>query len=517
MMEKANLSEKLNVLVVDDEPEMAELMRSVLKQEPYLKVDVTNCGEDALMRLESEPVDIIVSDIKMPGTDGFMLLEALKESNSLPLAIMVTALNDAGSARRCLKLGAYDYMIKPLNGDELIHTIRKAAESLELQRENEYLWDMMDSHWSLDKIIGKSEVMQNIFKVIHRAAQTEATVLIKGETGTGKELVARAIHNLSRRRTKNFVVIDCNAFSKELLSSELFGHTKGAFTGAFQSKKGLLELASGGTAFFDEIGDIDLALQPKLLRVLQRGEFRRVGDTKLVDVNLRVVAATNQPLGEWVEESKFRADLYYRLNVIPIHLPPLRERIEDVPLLIQHFTTKASSELQIKPKVFSTGAVEAMMAYSWPGNIRELENEVARLMALCPKDEVAEEDLSSKLVKSGASPRLLVSKKGMAEQTYKKAKRLFVDTFQYNYIKAQLEKHNGNISKASSASGMERRTFQRLMKKFTFSRSDFSQMRLPRRNSERSPLSEGLALIDKPLSPIAASGRGDTDYAVKEL
>lgn len=504
-MEKAALSEKLSVLVVDDEPETADLMRSVLDQEPNLEVSITTCGEDALRRLESEPVDILVSDIKMPGTDGFRLLESIKEASSPPLAIMVTALNDAGSARRCLKLGAYDYITKPFNGEELIHTVRKAADSLELQRENDYLWEMMGGQWSLDRIIGKSEVMQNIFKVVRRAAQTDATVLITGDTGTGKELVAKAIHKLSRRRKNNFVVIDCNAFSKELLASELFGHTKGAFTGAFQSKRGLLELASGGTAFFDEIGDIDLALQPKLLRVLQRGEMRRVGETRLVDVDLRVVAATNRPLSEWVREGKFRADLFYRLNVIPIHLPPLRERSEDIPLLIQHFATKAASELDTEPKVFSSDAVEAMMAYTWPGNIRELENVVARLVALCPKDVIGEEDLSPKLVRREATPRILVTKQNMAEQTYKKAKRVFMDTFQYHYIKAQLEKHGGNISRASSASGMERRTFQRLMKKFTLSRSDFSSMRPSRRNDEELPLPGASAFIEKPLSPIATS------------
>jgi DNA-binding NtrC family response regulator len=503
-MDKVALADRFNVLVVDDEPGAAHLVKSILAHESSLDITTCTSGEEALQRLGSEPVDILISDIKMPNTDGFKLLEALTETSSNTLVIMVTALNDAGSARRCLKLGAYDYITKPLDGDELIYTIRKAANSLELKKENEYLWNMVDSSWSLDQIIGKSDIMQETFKTIRRAAQTDATVLITGETGTGKELVARAIHNISRRRNKNFVVIDCNAFSKELLASELFGHTRGAFTGAFQSKRGLLEMASGGTVFFDEIGDIDLALQPKLLRVLQRGEIRRVGDTKMVEISLRVVAATNRPLSDWVQGGKFRADLFYRLNVIPIHLPPLAERTEDIPLLIQHFLAKASGELDTDLKRISTEAVEVMMGYSWPGNIRELENEVARLVALCPEDEITVEDLSPKLATTEAEPRLLVSNQSMSEQSYKKAKRLFMDTFQYHYVKAQLKKHSGNISRASSASGMERRTFQRLMKKFMLNRGDFSSMRPAGRNDEIPCCPGGSASADEHLTPIQA-------------
>ena len=496
-------SERLNVLVADDELGVTEVLKEILEEEPYLSVTTCNSGEEALRRLGSESFDILVSDIKMPDVDGFEVLESLKGTDDAPLAIMVTALNDAESARRCLKLGAYDYITKPLNGEEFVHTVRRAAESLELLRENEYLWNMVDSSWSLDQIIGKSTAMQLIFQTIRRAAQTEATVLVTGETGTGKELVARAIHKLSRRRTKNFVAIDCNSFSRELLASELFGHNKGAFTGAFQSKQGLLEMASRGTVFFDEIGDIDLELQPKLLRVLQRGEIRRVGDTKLVDVDLRVVAATNQPLGEWVREGKFRADLYYRLNVIPVHLPPLRDRREDIPLLIQHFLDRAVSELGTEPKQICSKAVEAMMDYSWPGNIRELENEVARLVALSPKDEITVEDLSSKIATSKAEPRLEVAAQDMSEQSYKKAKRLFMDTFQYHYIKSQLKKHNGNISKASSAAGMERRTFQRLMKKFTLSRSDFSSTGAPEGNGRGSSYAAVSAFEEQAAPPAS--------------
>ncbi|MFQ5893860.1 MAG: sigma-54-dependent transcriptional regulator, partial [Nitrospinota bacterium] len=376
------------VLIVDDEPSTVSLIKTIVEREPYLHVATAADGEEALEKLTSGPIDILISDIRMPGLDGFELLEAIKEDRNHPLAIMVTALNDAGSAIRSLKLGAYDYITKPVSGEELVHTVRKAAESLRLQRENDYLWSRMEGPWGLKDIVGKSPEMQEVFKTIQQAARSEATVLITGETGTGKELVAQAIHDLSARRPKPFVVIDCTALSGELLASELFGYVKGAFTGAYQSKRGLLEVADGGTAFFDEIGDVDLGMQPKLLRVLQRGEIRRVGDTRVVNVDLRVVAATNQPLAELVQNGEFRPDLFYRLNVVPIHLPPLRERPEDIPLLIQHILAKAVSELKTPSKGFTAGAVEAMMAYPWPGNVRELENELARLVALCPKEKI---------------------------------------------------------------------------------------------------------------------------------
>lgn len=503
-MEKGSLSEKFNVLIVDDEPLMVNLIKSIVEKEPYLNITTATGGREALQALDLEPIDILISDIRMPEVDGFKLLETINENGTHTIAIMVTALNDAGSAIRSLKLGAYDYITKPLSGDELVHVVQRAAESLRLQRENEYLWSRMEGSWMLNQIVGKSPEMQEVFKTIRRAAQSDATVLVMGETGTGKELVARAIHDLSRRRTKPLVVIDCNAISGTLLASELFGYVKGAFTGAYQSKRGLLETADSGTVFFDEIGDVDLSLQPKLLRVLQRGEIRRVGDTRLVDIDIRVVAATNQPLAEWVEEGKFRPDLFYRLDVIPIHLPPLRDRPEDIPLLIQHILAKAVSQLDTSQKVFTSAAVEAMMEYTWPGNVRELENEVARLVALCPNDEVTVDDLSSKLRTAAPAPRFLASTVSLAEKTYKEAKRLFTDTFQYQYVKTQLEEHGGNVSRAASASGMERRSFQRLMKKFTLSRMDFAKASLPGRSNDKSFESPFLAQSEGSISSIAS-------------
>lgn len=483
-MEKVSLSDRFNVLVVDDEPLMVDLIKTIVEREPYLNVTTARGGKEALKKLNSNSIDILISDIRMPDVDGFKLLETIKDSLGQPLVIMVTALNDASSAIRSLKLGAYDYITKPLIDEELLHVIRRGAESLQLQRENEYLWSRIEGPWTLNQIIGKSPEMQEVFKTIQRAARSDATVLIEGETGTGKELVAAAIHDLSARHTKPLVVVDCSALSGTLLTSELFGYVKGAFTGAYQSKKGLLEVADGGTVFFDEIGDMDISLQPKLLRALQLGEVRRVGDTRPVKVDLRVVAATNQPLAEMVEEGKFRSDLFYRLHVIPIHLPPLRERTEDIPLLIQNFLTKAASELNTPSKVFTATAVEAMMEHPWPGNVRELENEVARIVALCPKDEITVDDLSPKFIKSTPSPSILVSTLDSSGHTYKEAKRLFLDKFQYNYVKAQLEKHGGNVSKAASASGMERRTFQRIMKKATLSRTDFTDVGPPGRSDD---------------------------------
>ncbi len=372
------------ILIVDDERSMRDFLSIMLKKDGYDVVAAEN-GQNALRSVQSEIFDLVITDVKMPEMDGIDVLKAVKEIASETVVIMITAFATAETAVEAMKLGAYDYITKPFKVDEMKLVIQKALEKGHLRKENILLRREIESRAGFDSFIGKSVAMQKVFSLIRQVADTRSTVLITGESGTGKELVARAIHFNSSRKDRPFVTVNCGALPETLLESELFGYMKGAFTGATANKQGLFETANNGTIFLDEISATTPALQIKLLRVLQEREFMRVGGTTEIKVDTRVIAASNRDLLEEVSKGTFREDLYYRLNVIPIHLPALRDRKEDIPLLVDFFLKKFSNQIV---KKISPEALKILMNHRWPGNVRELENTVERLMILAPADTI---------------------------------------------------------------------------------------------------------------------------------
>jgi two-component system response regulator PilR (NtrC family) len=369
------------ILVVDDERSMRELLAIVLGREGY-EVVIAENGRQALAELERRPVDLLISDIHMPDMTGLDVLRTAKSANADLAGIMVTAFASTDTAIEALRMGAYDYIHKPFNVDELKIVVRSALERRQLKRENVLLKRALQESHQFSNIIGRSEPMLAVFELIETIAQTSSTVLITGESGTGKELAARAIHFNSLRRERPFVAVNCGALTETLLESELFGHVKGAFTGAATNKKGLVEVADKGTIFLDEIGEMSALMQVKLLRVLQERTFRRVGGTEETPADIRIIAATNRDLAQMVAENRFREDLYYRVNVIPLHLPPLRERTEDIPLLAQHFVERYAQQLGKRVQGLASESLTLLAQYHWPGNIRELENAMERAVAL---------------------------------------------------------------------------------------------------------------------------------------
>ncbi len=382
------------ILIVDDEKNYTLILSAVLEEEGF-ETYTANSGYEALEILETTDIDLILTDMKMPGMDGIELLENVKHKNpDLPI-IMMTAYGTVEKAVEAMQKGAYNYILKPFDNESLVVYVNKAIELYKMVKENRRLINSMESMYSFGNIIGKSKAMQVVFETIKKIAPASATVLIEGENGTGKELVAKSIHFNSPRRNNPFIAVNCSALSENLLESELFGHEKGAFTGASAMKKGRFELADKGTLFLDEIGELSQSLQVKLLRVLQERTFERVGGTKPISVDIRIIAATNKKLKEEVEKGRFREDLFYRLNVLHIVLPPLRERTEDIRLLVNHFMEKYADERKTGEKIKGIGQeVERLFyEYNWPGNVRELENVIERAMILCPGDTIRVADL----------------------------------------------------------------------------------------------------------------------------
>jgi two-component system response regulator HydG len=372
---------KISILVVDDEPSIRESLSGWLKRAGY-QVDTAADGFTALAKNRETHFDIIIVDVKMPEMDGLTLLQQLKENGSEAGILMMTAHGDIHDAVQAIKLGAYDYLLKPFELEELSFTIGKMVEMQTLAMENLILKERLATISRFENLVGQSPVMLKLFETIVDVAKTDATVLITGETGTGKELVARAIHAQSPRCYAPFIAINCGAFTEHLLESEIFGHEKGAFTDAKYTKKGRLEMANGGTLFLDEVGDISMKMQIDLLRVLETHEFTRVGGTTMLKSDFRVIAATHQDLKEAIRHKTFRQDLFYRLNVFHIEVPPLRERPEDIPLLAHHFLRRYAAETKKKIDAIDKKALEAMKQYSWPGNVRELENAIERAVVV---------------------------------------------------------------------------------------------------------------------------------------
>jgi DNA-binding NtrC family response regulator len=373
--------ETINILVVDDAAIMRDSCSRILEKEGY-RVATAERGEVALEKFDQASYDLVLLDLKMPGVGGIDTLSRLKEMDPEVTILIMTGYPSIDTAVQAIKLGAYDYITKPFTPDVLRFAVNRALERKTLVIENSHLRQQLKAKHETDVIIGESDAMRSIYELVRRTAPTDSTVLITGESGTGKELIARAIHTYSLREEREFVTVDCSSLVETLLESELFGHVKGSFTGAIQAKYGSFELANGGTFFFDEIGNLSMDIQAKLLRVIQEKEIKPVGGEKTVRVDVRIIAATNQDLREAIARKAFREDLYYRLNVVPIHIPPLREHKEDIPLLVRHFLKKYSKKREVPVTRLEPDAMRLLMDYDWPGNIRELENAIERALIL---------------------------------------------------------------------------------------------------------------------------------------
>ncbi len=387
---------KAKILIIDDDNSLRRVLEYNLQEEGY-EVQAASSGEEGLYLFGQAQPNLVITDMKMSGMDGLMVLKSIKERSPEALVIIITAFGTIDVAVEAMKAGAYDYITKPFNRDELRLTVKKALQFNGLAEENKRLKSELSDKADFHTIVGSSKEMEKVFDVIRKVADTEASILITGESGTGKELVARSIHANSSRRDAPFVAINCAAIPRDLLESELFGHVKGAFTGAVKDKIGKFQVAEGGTLFLDEVGELPIELQPKLLRALQEKEVEPVGGTKIQKLDVRVVSATNLNVDKAIAAGTFREDLYYRLSVIPMHLPPLRERRKDIPILIKYFCGKHGSE----KVVFDKNALETLVMYSWPGNVRELENTVERLLIMRNSDVVSLDELPEKLLENG--------------------------------------------------------------------------------------------------------------------
>jgi DNA-binding NtrC family response regulator len=454
------------ILVVDDEKIVCESCKRILEEEGY-EVETALSGREAFERMKENPFDIVITDLKMPGIDGMEVLRTFRKDYPDSIIIMITGFSTVETAVEAMKLGAFDYIPKPFTPDEVAIVVRKAIEKKNLVLENIYLRQELQEKYGFHNIVGKSKKMQEIYRIIAKVAVTDSTVLIYGQSGTGKELTARAIHFNSPRREKQFVPVDCAVLSENLLESELFGHVRGSFTGAVTTKPGLFEVADGGTVFLDEVGNISLSIQAKLLRVLQEREFTPVGGTKAKKVDIRLIAATNKDLEKMIKEEAFREDLYYRLNIVPISLPTLKERQEDIPLLAVHFLKKYAEEMGKTVKGFTPEAMEKMMRYPWPGNIRELENVVERTVVMIDDEMVRVEHLilpgqQEKEISENQIPTTSEELKEIKKHMREKA----VEDIEKAFVLSALERHQWNVTRAAEEVGMLRPNFQALMRKY---------------------------------------------------
>ena len=450
------------ILVVDDERSMRELLAIVLRREGY-EVLLAENGRTAINLLEREPVDLLISDIKMPDMSGVEVLRAAKRIDPDILGIMITAFASTDTAVEAMRLGACDYLSKPFDIDLLKMKVREKIENRQLRQENVLLKRTLGLSHQFSNIIGRSSVMLDVFKMIETVARTNSTILLSGESGTGKGLVAQAIHFHSLRREKPMVSLNCGAMPENLLESELFGHMRGAFTGADANKKGLLEVAEKGTVFLDEIGEMSAVMQVKLLRVLQERRFRRVGGLEELTADIRVIAATNQDLSKAVAEGRFREDLFYRINVIPIALPPLRERREDIPLLAEHFLAKYAGQMDKDVTGVSREAMDLLLHHDWPGNIRELENALERAVALEATPAILPDSLPATI--RGDSPRAVAAPvEALPESGFDL--EAHVQEIERGYIAEALKKTGGVQVKAADLLGMSFRSFRYYVKKY---------------------------------------------------
>lgn len=452
-----------SLLIIDDEPDLLLGLKRLLQ--PYfqhMQVLTAESPQTALELMEKEVVTVVLSDIRMPGMDGMALLQKLKDKASPPAVVLMTAYGTIDLAIEALKQGAYDFLTKPLDEDRLVHTLKKALERQQLLEKTSLLEKELHQQRVADTFIGTSPALKKAIDKLFIAAGTDVPVLITGESGTGKELAARALHAWSNRSAHEFVAVNCAAMPSELLESELFGHKKGAFTHATADKKGLFEIADKGTLFLDEIGDMPLILQAKLLRVLQEGEIRPIGDSRTRKVNVRVIAATNKPIKNMVEREEFRQDLFFRLNVIEIRMPALREMPEDIPILAQHFLQQFLKEMGMPSKNFSKEALRQLSAWHWPGNVRELQNSVKRAAIFSAEDTILPDDLQIPARGGCACGDL----NGLVTMQYHEAKETVMRTFTTQYLTHILRSTNCNITLAAKRCGLERQSLQQLIRRY---------------------------------------------------
>ncbi|MBT3352161.1 MAG: sigma-54-dependent Fis family transcriptional regulator [Nitrospinaceae bacterium] len=442
------------ILVVDDEERMLQLLDKLLVGEGY-EVRTASSADEALRILGDTDYNLVISDVRMPGIDGMTLLRTLGEQGSSATVILMTAYASVTSAVEAIQAGAFDYLTKPFKIDEMLLAVRKSLESHHLRREVKSLRKEVHDKYGLEGIIGKSKAITQVFDMVKRIAKTQSTVLVEGKSGTGKELIAKALHFHSDRSEKPFVAVNCSAIPETLMESELFGHTKGSFTGAVSSRAGLFEEANGGTLFLDEVGEVPPSIQVKLLRALQEREIRRIGGRENISIDVRVIAATNRNLEEMTRQGDFREDLYYRLNVIPILLPELSERDDDIILLADHFVEKFCARNVVPLKKISRAALRRLMGYRWPGNVRELENVMERTVALCDQEVIEEDDIPPGVNGNGVgAPGPLVGSE------------ISLDELERRHIESVLSRVGGHQVRASSILGIDRRTLYRKLIKY---------------------------------------------------
>ncbi|MFH1568898.1 MAG: sigma-54 dependent transcriptional regulator [Gemmatimonadota bacterium] len=453
-----------HVLIVDDELDLATSCQRLLEGRGY-RASVATSGEEALQLVRRDEPHMVLTDLKMPGLGGMDLLRRLKAEHPEVEVVMMTAFSTIEDAVEAMRLGAVDFVPKPFTPDHLSIVVQKALGERALRRENQNLREQLSRHYSFDNIIGKSPSMVQIFESIKKIADSNISVLITGASGTGKELIAQSIHANSRRRGKPFVPINCGALPENLVESEIFGYEKGAYTGAARSKPGLLEEAHGGTFFMDEIGELAPVLQVKFLRALEDGRFRRLGSNQERESDFRLICATNQNLEQQVEDGEFREDLYYRINTFPIHLPPLKQRRDDIPLLANHYL-RVYAEKNHKPvQGITQEAMDLLVGYEWRGNVRELQNVIERALILAGSGEVRAEDLPQSIMKAPSSEATSQAEYYL-DLPFKEAKERLIEDFERRYIVEVLKNFGGNISRSAEHSGIDRRSLHRLLAKY---------------------------------------------------
>jgi DNA-binding NtrC family response regulator len=475
---------QLHVLVVDDDSAVRDVLQEALMQEEY-SVSTAEDGAAAIQAVKDSVVHIVVTDFQLPDIDGLEIIDRLAKLDAKIIPIMMTGFGTIETAVRAMKSGAFDFITKPFDLEAVAVVVRKAAEVLRLRQENHLLRKAVRDQYRLEQLVGASEPIQEVMEFVRKVADSDSTVMIQGESGTGKELVARMLHFNSLRKDRPLVPVNCGAIPENLLESELFGHEKGSFTGATHARMGRFELANGGTIFLDEIGEMSLPLQVKLLRVLQEREFERVGGNRTIHVDVRIVAATNQDLEMLVEEKRFRKDLFYRLNVIPIVIPPLRERRSDIPILIDHFLTRFNQTKHTEVSGLAPDALHLLTEYDWPGNIRELENMVERLIVLKKHGALSIEDLPEKICRRSPGSELKEQFIRFSEDGINLSRE--VEQYEKHLIMEALRKANGVTSRAAQLLHLNRTTLvEKLKRKGVDPRSHLETLPLwPRTSSQK--------------------------------
>ncbi len=465
---------KQSLLIVDDKKDMLSLLKRVIAPKLDCEIDLAASAYEAIDLVKKRGHDVVLTDIKMPDLDGISLMKEIIAFDPTISVIIMTGYATIEGAVQALKEGALDFFQKPFDNDMVIHSVKKGFERTSLLRENRRLQEQLQGSKENYGFVGQSSKLKKILELISRVADADVTVLIRGESGTGKELAARALHEMSRRRNRKMITVNCPALPEHILESELFGYVKGAFTGATSNKEGLFLAANGSTILLDEIADIPLSIQTKLLRVLQEKEIRPLGSTKSINVDVRVIASTNQNLEEKIEKGTFREDLFYRLNVVSIHMPSLREIAEDIPLLAQHFLEKYSKEYGKEGLEFSPESIRCLLQREWKGNVRELENAIKRAVLLAQGDTIWPTDIPKE--NGGSETHQGIVMPCVSHLPYKQAKEEILNFFSTAYFTNLLKKTNGNVTLAAKKCGLERQSLQRLLRKYKIDSSSFRNL-----------------------------------------